>query len=142
MKEDVSLAAAIIVTVFLILGSGLTLIGTIGLLRFSSFYERLHMPSVSTSWGTGSILIASFLYSMFVDQRFVFHEILLMIFLFVTAPVASMLLSQAAAYRHHTEEHSETEEYSEKPLALLLHKEEEQLSVSEETSCNESQSGF
>ncbi|WP_332059993.1 monovalent cation/H(+) antiporter subunit G [Bartonella sp. CB74] len=136
MKDDVSLAAAIIVTVFLILGSGLTLIGTIGLVRLSNFYERLHMPSVSTSWGTGSILIASFLYSMFVDQRFVFHEILLMIFLFVTAPVASMLLSQAAAYRHHTEEHSE------KPLALLLHKKEEKLSISEETSCNESQNGF
>ncbi|WP_375669294.1 cation:proton antiporter, partial [Bartonella sp. MR168JLCBS] len=84
MKDDVSLAVAIVITFFLILGSGLTLIGTIGLVRFSSFYERLHMLSVAASWGVGSILISSFLYSMLVDHHFVFHEILLMLFLLLT----------------------------------------------------------
>ncbi|MET3559476.1 multicomponent K+:H+ antiporter subunit G [Bartonella japonica] len=118
MKNDVSLVAAMTITVFLILGSGLTLIGMIGLVRFSNFYKRLHMLSLSTSWGAGSILIASFLYSTFVDHHLVFHEILLMIFLFVTIPVASMLVSQAAAYRHHSEN------ISEKPLTLLSHKED------------------
>ncbi|MBB5073713.1 multicomponent K+:H+ antiporter subunit G [Bartonella callosciuri] len=103
MKDEISLVAAIAVTVFLILGSGLTLIGMIGLVRLSSFYKRLHMLSLSTSWGAGSILISSFLYSMFVDHNFVFHEILLMIFLLLTIPVASMLVSQAAAYRDHSE---------------------------------------
>ncbi|WP_455481952.1 monovalent cation/H(+) antiporter subunit G [Bartonella sp. B35(2025)] len=125
MKDDVSLTVAIVITIFLILGSGLTLIGTIGLVRLSNFYERLHMPSVGTSWGAGSILIASFLYSMFVDHRFVFHEVLMMLFLLVTAPIASMLLSQAAAYRYHSEDKSE------KPLALLSHQTKEKLSESE-----------
>ncbi|MET3589090.1 multicomponent K+:H+ antiporter subunit G [Bartonella silvatica] len=119
MKDDVSLVAAIVITAFLILGSGLTLIGTIGLVRLNSFYKRLHMLSLSTSWGAGSILVASFLYSIFVDHHFVFHEILLMIFLMVTIPVASMLVSQAAAYRHHSEN------ILEKPLTLLSHKAEE-----------------
>ncbi|AGF76565.1 monovalent cation/H(+) antiporter subunit G [Bartonella vinsonii] len=128
MKDDVSLAVAVIVTIFLILGSGLTLIGAIGLGRFSNFYERLHMPSLSTSWGAGSILISSFLYSIFVDHHFVFHEFLMVIFLFVTTPVASMLLSQAAAYRNHLENKLE------KPLALLSHQTDEKLSASEEIS--------
>ncbi|ACS52086.1 MULTISPECIES: monovalent cation/H(+) antiporter subunit G [Bartonella] len=135
MKDDVSLVVAIAITVFLILGSGLTLIATIGLVRFSSFYERLHMLSVCTSWGVGSILISSFLYSIFVDHYFVFHEVLLMFFLFLTAPVASMLLSHTAAYRHHSEEQSE------KPLALLLNQTEEKLPTSEGTSSDESQRG-
>lgn len=133
MKDDISLVVAVAVTVFLVLGSGLTLIGTIGLLRLSSFYKRLHMLSLSTSWGAGSILIASFLYSIFVDHHFVFHEILLMIFLLVTIPVASMLVSQAAAYRHHSENTLE------KPLALLSHQTKKQPPTSEEMSCDENQ---
>ncbi|WP_019220986.1 monovalent cation/H(+) antiporter subunit G [Bartonella senegalensis] len=131
MKDEVSLTVALVITLFLILGSGLTLIGTIGLVRFSSFYERLHMLSLATSWGVWSILIASFLYSILVDHCFVFHEILLMLFLFLTTPVASMLLSQAAAYRHHSEDQSE------KPLSLLLHQTQGKLSKSEKTSCDE-----
>ncbi|PIT71131.1 monovalent cation/H(+) antiporter subunit G [Bartonella tribocorum] len=136
MKDDVSLVVALAITVFLILGSGLTLIGTIGLVRLSTFYKRLHMLSLSTSWGAGSILIASFLYSTFVDHHFVFHEFLLMIFLFVTIPVASMLVSQAAAYRHYLENKLE------KPLALLSCQAEEQISTSNEISCDKSQSDF
>ncbi|KEC56036.1 monovalent cation/H(+) antiporter subunit G [Bartonella koehlerae] len=137
MKDEISLTVALVITVFLILGSGLTLIGTIGLVRFSSFYERLHMLSVAISWGGGSILIASFLYSTLVDHCFVFHEILLMFFLFLTTPVASMLLSQAAVYRHHY-----SEDQVEKPLAFLLRRTQEKLSATEEISCDESQCGF
>lgn len=133
MKDDISLVVAIAVAVFLIFGSGLTVIGTIGLLRLSSFYKRLHMLSLSTSWGAGSILIASFLYSIFVDHHFVFHEILLMIFLLVTTPLASMLVSQAAAYRHHSENTSE------KPLALLSNQTKKQPPKLEEMSCDKNQ---
>ncbi|EJF80422.1 monovalent cation/H(+) antiporter subunit G [Bartonella doshiae] len=128
MNDNISLIVAIAITVFLILGSGLALVGGIGLVRLSSFYKRLHMLSLSTSWGAGSILISSFLYSTFVDHHFVFHELLLVIFLFVTAPVASMLLSQAAAYRDHSENQSE------KPLTLLSHRTEEKVSTSEKAS--------
>ncbi|WP_375607883.1 MULTISPECIES: monovalent cation/H(+) antiporter subunit G [unclassified Bartonella] len=134
--KDVSLVVSIAVTFFLILGSGLTLIGTIGLVRLPTFYKRLHMLSLSTSWGAGSILIASFLYSIFIDHHFVFHEFLLMIFLFITMPVASMLVSQASAYRHYSKNKLK------KPLALLSRQMEEQTSASEEISCDTSQSDF
>ncbi|WP_208433651.1 monovalent cation/H(+) antiporter subunit G [Bartonella taylorii] len=136
MNDDVSLVVAIVITVFLILGSGLTLIGAIGLVRLSSFYKRLHMLSLSTSWGVGSILISSFLYSTFVDHHFVFHEILLMIFLLVTIPVASMLVSQAGAYRDHSENEQE------KPLALLSRQTEEQTSTLEGISSDKNQRDF
>ncbi|EJF87136.1 monovalent cation/H(+) antiporter subunit G [Bartonella rattimassiliensis] len=136
MNDDVSLVVAIAVTFFLILGSGLTLIGMIGLVRLPTFYKRLHMLSLSTSWGAGSVLVASFLYSIFVDHHFVFHEFLLMIFLLVTIPVASMLVSQAAAYRHYARNKLE------KPLALLSRQIEEQTSASEEILCDTSQSDF
>ncbi|MCL6229093.1 MULTISPECIES: monovalent cation/H(+) antiporter subunit G [Bartonella] len=116
MKDDISLWSAIIISIFLILGSSLTLIGTIGLVRFSNFYERLHTSSLSTSWGGSSIIIASFFYSMLVDHKFVVHEILLIIFLFMTTPITSMLLSQTASYRN------QSEDSLKKPLSLLFHK--------------------
>ncbi|EYS90789.1 hypothetical protein X471_00922 [Bartonella bacilliformis str. Heidi Mejia] len=129
MKDDISLWVAILIAVFLLLGSSLTLIGTIGLVRFSTFYERLHMPSLSASWGGGSIIIASLLYSIFVDHHWVFHEVLLVVFLFVTTPVTSMLLSQAAAHRDHPEN------WLEKPPAFLLrHREEKSSTLKEKES--------
>ncbi|AQX19007.1 multisubunit potassium/proton antiporter, PhaG subunit [Bartonella sp. CDC_skunk] len=115
MKDDISLWSALIISFFLILGSSLTLIGTIGLVRFSNFYERLHTSSLSTSWGGSSIIIASFFYSIHVDHVFVIHEILLMIFLFMTTPITSMLLSQTAVHR------DQSKDFLKEPLSLLFH---------------------
>ncbi|KEG21300.1 monovalent cation/H(+) antiporter subunit G [Bartonella bacilliformis] len=126
MKDDISLWVSILIAVFLLLGSTLTLIGTIGLVRFSTFYERLHMPSLIASWGAGSIFMASLLYSIFVDHQLVFHEVLLLVFLFVTTPVTSMLLSQAAAHQDHPEN------WLKKPPAFLLCHREEKSSVLKE----------
>ena len=50
---------AILTSVLVLLGAGLTLIGSLGLLRFKSFYERVHAPTLGTTLGAGAILIAS-----------------------------------------------------------------------------------
>ena len=53
-------AWAPLLTAFLVLlGAGLTLIGAIGTLRFGAFFERVHAPTLGTSWGTGAIALAS-----------------------------------------------------------------------------------
>ncbi|EJF92011.1 monovalent cation/H(+) antiporter subunit G [Bartonella melophagi] len=126
MKDDVSLWIAIVITIFLVLGSGLTLIGAIGLMRFSCFYERLHMPSLGASLGTGSIVIAAILYAIFVDGHFVVHEALLAIFTLITIPVTTMLLSQAAAHRDHSED------WLQKPPTFLVNQTEEKLPTLED----------
>ena len=51
--------AAIAVAFFVLLGASLTLIGTIGFAKLNSFYERLHAPTLGTSWGTGGIVMAA-----------------------------------------------------------------------------------
>lgn len=108
MSHDVPLWLAIVVVAFLLCGSGLTLLGCIGLVRFSSFYDRLHMPTLGTSWGIGAILIASMLYASFQAGRLILHELLIGFFLFVTAPVTLMMLSQAAALRDNTKDWSQS----------------------------------
>ena len=96
---DIPIWAAILVAFFLLLGAGLALIGAIGFLRLPNFYERLHPPTLSTSWGTGGIMTASILFFSLAGGRLVAHELLVGLFNTVTTPVTFMLLARAALHR-------------------------------------------
>lgn len=108
--EEFPLWAAILVAFFVILGSSLALIGTIGFARLNSFYERLHAPTLGTSWGTGGIVIASMIYFSVSGDRFAIHEIFIGIFMTVTTPVSLMLLGRAALYRDRAEQNADNRE--------------------------------
>ena len=87
----------IIISVFLILGAGFALIGSIGLMRLPDFYTRLHGPTKATTLGLGGLLIASMIY--FSSRGEVsLHELLVTLFLFMTAPVSAHLLAKAALH--------------------------------------------
>jgi len=101
--SDFPVWAAIAVAFFLLLGAALTLIGTIGLLRLPSFYERLHAPTLGTSWGVGGTMVASMIFFTVGAERFVIHEILIGIFVTVTTPITFMLLARAALHRDRAE---------------------------------------
>lgn len=96
---EVPLWAAIPAAALLILGSGLTLIGSMGLLSMRTTYERIHTPTLGTSWGVGGIVLASMLVFSVLGSRFVLHEILIALFVTITTPVTLMLLGRAALYR-------------------------------------------
>jgi multicomponent K+:H+ antiporter subunit G len=108
--EEFPLWAAILVAFFVILGASLALIGTIGFARLNSFYERLHAPTLGTSWGTGGIVMASMIYFSVSGDRFAVHEIFIGIFMTVTTPVSLMLLGRAALYRDRAEQNADNRE--------------------------------
>jgi multicomponent K+:H+ antiporter subunit G len=85
--------------VLLIVGGLLTLIGSIGLLRLPDFYSLMHPPTMGTTLGTGSVLIASMLVSSAALVRPVIHELLITLLIFMTAPVTAILLMQAGRRR-------------------------------------------
>ncbi|WP_018235727.1 monovalent cation/H(+) antiporter subunit G [Ensifer sp. BR816] len=95
--------AAIAVCGLLLLGAAMTLIGSLGLLRLPSFYDRLHAPTIATSGGTILICLASMLCFAVLQSRWIFHELLIIFFVIVTTPVTLMLLGQAALYRDRVE---------------------------------------
>jgi len=97
--ETLPLWASIPVVVLLILGGLIVLIGALGLLRLPNFYQRIHGPAITITIGAGSILIASMLYFSGLQSRPVVHELLITLFVFLTAPVTSMLIMRAAVYR-------------------------------------------
>ena len=83
---------------FLLVVSGaFALVGGIGLLRFPDFFMRLHAPTKATTLGVGGVLLASMLLGWARGEPAV-HELLITLFLFVTAPVSANLMAMAALH--------------------------------------------
>lgn len=100
---------ALLVALLVLLGAILALIGSFGLLRLSTFYDRVHAPTLGTTLGTGCVLIASMLLFTALESRPVFHEILIGVFMTVTTPVTYMLLVRAARHRDVAKDRSEAD---------------------------------
>ena len=100
---DLPVWAAILVALLTLAGAALTLVGSIGLLRFGTFYDRLHPPTLGSSGGTMLIVAASVLCFSVLQTRLSVHEILIGLFVTLTTPVTFMLLARAALYRDRSE---------------------------------------
>ncbi len=90
-----SLLLEIVVAALLVAGAAFALIGSWGLARLEGFYQRLHGPSKATTLGVGCVLVASGLWFAFHGAPSG-HELLITLFLFLTAPVSAHLLVKAA----------------------------------------------
>lgn len=98
-SADLPLWALVPATLLLVAGGLLTVIGSLGLLRLPDFYSRMHPPTMGTTLGAGCVLIASMLISSAILHRPVIHELLITLFVVMTAPVTAILLMRAAIYR-------------------------------------------
>ena len=87
-----------VVSAALLVGAFFILVGSIGLLRLPDFYARLHAPTKATTLGLGAVLIASLVYFGVMRGAPSLHELLITLFLFMTAPVSAYLLAQAARH--------------------------------------------
>lgn len=87
-----------LLAVLILIGALFTLVGSIGLVKLPDFYMRLHGPTKATTLGVGAILIASALYFSFNQDGVSVHEILITLFLFITAPVSAHLMAKAALH--------------------------------------------
>ncbi len=100
---DLPVWAALTTALFVLLGAALAMIGSLGLLRLGSFYQRMHAPTLGTTLGIGSVLIASMLFFSVLQTRFVLHELLITVFMVITTPITLTLLARAALYRDRIE---------------------------------------
>lgn len=83
------------IALLLVAGAGFALVGSYGLAKLGDFLKRLHGPTKATTLGVGGVLIASMLF--FAARGEVsMHELLITLFLFLTAPVSAHLLVRAA----------------------------------------------
>ncbi|MGA8053699.1 MAG: Na+/H+ antiporter subunit G [Burkholderiales bacterium] len=81
----------------LVVGGLFTLLGAVGLARLPDFFTRLHAPTKATTLGVGGMLVAAMIDS-FARGAPSLRELLVITFLFVTAPVSAELLARAALH--------------------------------------------
>ncbi len=81
---------------FLVAGSAFALVGAYGLAKLGDFLKRLHGPTKASTLGVGFILIASMLFFIHRGTAPFAHELLITLFVFLTAPISAHLLIKAA----------------------------------------------
>lgn len=86
--------AEILVSFFLVVGGIFGLVGSFGLLKLRTTMQRLHSPTKATTLGVGGVLIASMLYFLLVGGTLSFHELLITLFLFLTAPITAHFIAK------------------------------------------------
>ncbi|MEA3406382.1 MAG: Na+/H+ antiporter subunit G [Pseudomonadota bacterium] len=102
-----------LLALLVMVGAIFTLIGSIGLYKLPDFYMRLHGPTKASTLGVGAILIASAIYFSVKQQAVSLHEILITLFLFITAPIGAHLMAKAAIHIH-TKQHKKTKQFDPK----------------------------
>ncbi|MGM0593604.1 MAG: Na+/H+ antiporter subunit G [Pseudomonadota bacterium] len=88
----------IIVALFLLIGAAFALIGSWGLVHLPDFYLRLHGPTKATTLGVGGMIVGSVIFFSTRGEGISLHELLITLFLFITAPVSAHMLAKAALH--------------------------------------------
>ena len=96
MTEFATTATDLVIATLLVGGSSFALIGSIGLARFRDFYKRIHGPTKATTLGVGCALLASSIFFTRLQGSFSSRELLIAVFLFITAPISAHLLVKTA----------------------------------------------
>jgi len=86
----------IVISILIALGGFLSLLGSIGLIRFPDVYGRLHAATKSATLGVIFIMTSTFLYFLWFEQLFVVKILLTILFVFLTAPVAGLMIARSA----------------------------------------------
>jgi multicomponent K+:H+ antiporter subunit G len=84
----------IIISFFLVIAGVFGLVGSYGLVKLKHTMQRLHAPTKATTVGVGGVLVASMLYFLLVKGTLSFHELLITLFLFLTAPVSAHFIAK------------------------------------------------
>ncbi|TCP38909.1 Na+/H+ antiporter subunit G [Rhodovulum marinum] len=89
-----------LIAFFLVVSGIFGLVGSFGMVKLRDTMQRLHAPTKATTLGVGGVLIGSMLYFIFVKGGFSFHEMLITLFLFLTAPITANFIAKTYLQAH------------------------------------------
>jgi multicomponent K+:H+ antiporter subunit G len=75
------------------------LVGSFGLLRLPDPMTRLHAPTKATTLGVGGVLIASMVFFWATTGRISAHELMITLFLFLTAPITAHFIAKVRLHQ-------------------------------------------
>lgn len=100
-----NLIAEIVISLMLVVAGIFGLVGSFGLLRLPDAMTRLHAPTKATTLGVGGVLIASMVFFWATTGLISAHELMISLFLFLTAPITAHFIAKV---RLHLDEKRET----------------------------------
>lgn len=95
--------AAVTVAVLVLIGATFTLIGAIGLVRFGTFYQRVHAPTIGSSFGVAFISLGTIVCFSVLRSTLALGAVLIFLLLTLTMPAGLVLLARAALFRDRAE---------------------------------------
>lgn len=100
MKEVfLPLWAEIMIAVLVLGGATIALLGSLGLVRMKSYFERVHAPSIIATMGCWLIMWATFVFFSATGEGWALHALLIAVFVAVTVPITTIFLMRAALFR-------------------------------------------
>lgn len=91
--------AEILIAIFVLGGATIAFLGSLGLMRLKSYFERVHAPSIIATMGCWLIMWATFVFFSATGQGLALHALLIAVFIAVTVPITTIFLMRAALFR-------------------------------------------
>ena len=91
--------AQIFISVLVLAGACIALVGALGLFRLPSYYSRVHSPSIIATAGGWCIVWGSIVFITLQTKSFTAHAFLIAVFIAITVPITNIFLMRAALFR-------------------------------------------
>lgn len=91
--------AEVVIAALVLGGAIIALLGSIGLMRLKSYFERVHAPSIIATMGCWLIMWATFVFFSASGQGLALHALLIAVLMAVTVPITTIFLMRAALFR-------------------------------------------
>lgn len=102
MSGNLSWWVEIPVALLLVLSGVFTLAAAVGVVRFKTFFQRMHPPALAFSFAAWCVTLASVVYFSAQDDKLALRSWLIIIFLALTVPVTTILLARTELFRRRT----------------------------------------
>ncbi|NVO55801.1 Na+/H+ antiporter subunit G [Rhodobacteraceae bacterium B1Z28] len=89
-----------LIAFFLIVSGIFGFVGSFGMIKLKDPMSRLHAPTKATTLGVGGVLLASIFHSVMIEHHLSLHELLITLFLFLTAPITALFIAKWHIHRH------------------------------------------
>lgn len=91
--------ADIAVAVLVLAGAALALLGSSGLLRLPTFFERVHAPAIVATLGCWCVTWAAVVFFSVQDGEPAVFPLLIAVFIAITVPIPTIFLMRASLFR-------------------------------------------
>jgi len=96
---DLPLWAEIVVAALVLAGAAVALLGSFGLMRLPTFFERVHVPAIIATLGCWCVMWGTVLFFSLQQGELAVFPILIAVFIAITVPIPTIFLMRASLFR-------------------------------------------